>query len=54
MSSKKIIYILMIIGSFIGGYLPVLWGGSGFSVASLFLSAIGGVIGVAVGYKLTN
>ena len=53
MSSKSIVYLLMFIGSAIGGYVPVLWGGSVFSYTSVVTTAIGGTIGVVIGYKLT-
>ena len=41
----------MIIGSSIGGYLPLLWGGSVLSMSSIFLSAVGGFLGIWLGYK---
>lgn len=47
-----LIYLFLFIGSTLGGYLPVLWGGSIFSGASIFWSLIGGVAGIIVGYRL--
>ena len=54
MPSKKVITVGMILGSMIGGYAPVLFGVSGFSFISLFTSAIGAVVGIYVGYRLTR
>jgi len=42
------------VGSIIGGYLPVLWGGSLFSYASLFGNAIGAIIGLIAAFKITD
>jgi uncharacterized membrane protein YeaQ/YmgE (transglycosylase-associated protein family) len=36
----------MIVGSAVGGYLPVLWGGDFFSFSSLILSGVGGILGI--------
>lgn len=42
----------MIIGSIIGGYIPVLFGASALSMWGLLTGAIGGVIGIWIGLKL--
>ena len=42
----------MIIGSVAGGYIPLLWGDSAFSVASVLFSAVGGFLGIWAGYKI--
>ncbi len=49
---KLLIMIFMVIGSSIGSYLPVLWGGNVFSMLSIFLGAAGGFAGIWAGYKL--
>ncbi len=54
MSSKSLIWIGMTIGSAIGGYLPLLWGGSLFSFTSIILTAVGGIAGIWTGYRLSN
>jgi len=43
---RKILWICMLAGSTIGGYLPTLGGYSSFGVISLIGSGIGGVAGV--------
>jgi hypothetical protein len=50
---KKIIMLFMIVGSYAGGYLPVLWGADVMSISSLFFGAIGGFLGIWAGYKLS-
>lgn len=48
------IYIGLTIGSTLGGMIPMLWGDSAFSIASVLLSGVGGILGIIAGYKLTN
>lgn len=54
MNQKSVIWTGMVIGSAIGGYVPVLWGGSVFSLTSVFLTAVGGVAGIWAGFKLSR
>jgi hypothetical protein len=54
MDSKKLIWVGLTIGGFVGGYIPLLWGDSAFSFASIIFSAIGGLAGIWAGYKLSN
>lgn len=44
----------MAVGSVVGGYVPVLWGGSLFSLTSVFLTAVGGIAGIWAGFKLSK
>jgi hypothetical protein len=48
---KKIVIFGMIMGSMVGGYVPLLWGGSVLSMTSILLSAVGGFLGIWIGYK---
>ena len=54
MEDKTIILITTGIGGIIGGYIPTLWSDSSFSIMSLLLSAVGGFLGIYVGYKIVN
>jgi len=54
MSAKSIIYIGAIIGGFIGGYIPAIWGAGYFSFSSIIFSMIGGLVGIYVAFKLTR
>ena len=44
----------MFVGSAIGGYIPMLWGGSLFSFSSIILTAAGGIAGIWLGFKIAN
>jgi hypothetical protein len=50
---RSVIGLCAMGGSFVSGYVPVLWGASGFSVMSLLFGAVGGVAGVWLGARLT-
>lgn len=52
MDRKKLIWFGMTVGSAVGGYMPMLWGGSLFSFTSVILTAIGGIAGIWLGYKI--
>lgn len=52
MSKKSLIMLGMIIGSFIGGYIPIFLGASFLSTWSLVGSFFGGLLGVWITYKL--
>lgn len=52
MERKHLIYIFMAIGSAVGGYLPLVWGGSVFSMTSIVLTAVGGIAGIWLGFKI--
>jgi hypothetical protein len=52
--SKTFIMTGLFVGSIIGGYVPLLWGGSVFSFSSIILSAIGAFAGIWLGFKIAN
>jgi hypothetical protein len=52
MDRNKLIWAGLFVGSSIGGYLPSLWDAGLFSMAGVFGSAIGGFLGIYIGYKL--
>jgi len=41
-------------GSVFGGYVPVLWGASGFSLVSILFGVAGAVAGVWLGVRLSD
>ncbi len=49
---QKLIWFGLAVGSALGSYLPVLWGESVFSMTSVLLSAVGGIFGIWLGYKV--
>ena len=54
MSGKSLIWFGLIVGSSIGGFLPMLWGGSLFGFASVFLTAVGGLVGIWAGFRFAK
>ncbi len=54
MDSKKLTWLGMVVGTSLGGYLPLIWGGSAFSFTSIFLGAAGGIAGIFIGFKLSQ
>jgi len=51
---RSVTGICMLMGSGAGGYLPDLWGGSSWGVASLVFGALGGVAGLFIGLRLSQ
>ncbi|HVZ58288.1 MAG TPA: hypothetical protein VG935_00840 [Patescibacteria group bacterium] len=54
MLTKLIIFIFITIGSLVGGFVPLLWGGSLFSYSGILFSGIGGILGLWIALKLTQ
>lgn len=54
MSRKSLVILGMIIGSLIGGYIPVIFGAGLLSYSSVLGNGLGGIIGVLIAYKLTE
>ena len=51
---KKSVWAGMVIGSTLGGLVPNLWGAGLFSFSAIFLSAVGGILGIYVAYNLAR
>lgn len=51
---KQMIWLGMIVGSTIGGFIPALWGDSFLSFSSIIFSALGAMAGIYLAYKLTH
>jgi uncharacterized membrane protein YeaQ/YmgE (transglycosylase-associated protein family) len=54
MDSKSMTWLLTIVGSVIGSYIPALWGDGVFSLWAIILSAVGAVIGIWIGFNLDH
>jgi hypothetical protein len=52
MDRKKLVWLGFFAGSTLGGLVPGLWGAGMFSFSSILLSAVGGLVGIYVGFKL--
>jgi hypothetical protein len=51
---KTIIMIGMVIGSYAGSCIPLLWGGSFLSMSSILFGGLGALAGIYVAFKLTS
>jgi hypothetical protein len=51
---KTIIMAGMVIGSYAGSFIPLLWGGSLFSMSSILLGGVGAFAGIFIAFKLTR
>lgn len=54
MSRKSAIWGGLTIGSILGGMVPALWGAGTFSMSAVFLSAIGSIVGIWIGFKISE
>ncbi len=54
MARNKIIWLGLFIGSTVGSFIPKLWGSGVLSFSSILLSAIGGILGVWLGFRLAE
>jgi uncharacterized membrane protein YeaQ/YmgE (transglycosylase-associated protein family) len=54
MNSKRLIWLLLIIGSSVGSYIPKLWGAGLFSFSSILFGALGAILGIWIGFKLSQ
>jgi hypothetical protein len=54
MGAKSLIFWGMLIGSVVGGYVPVLFGAGLLSYISILGNGIGALLGIYLGYKLSE
>jgi hypothetical protein len=51
---RSVIMLCAGFGSFVGGYVPVLWGASSFSMMSFLFGAIGAGAGIWAGIRISE
>ena len=51
---RSVVGLCAVFGLIAGGYLPVLWGASSFSLSSILFSVLGGIAGVWIGIRLSD
>ena len=51
---RSVIGACALFGLIVGGYIPVLWGASSFSLTSIAFSVLGGIAGVWLGVRLSD
>jgi hypothetical protein len=49
---KTLIWIGAFVGSTLGGMVPKLWHASFFSLSSILLSTVGGIVGIWAGWNV--
>ncbi len=54
MDRKKLVWIFMTVGGFLGGWIPTFWDSSFISMSGIIGSAIGGFLGIYIGFKLSQ
>lgn len=52
MDRKKLVLFGAIVGGYAGSYIPALWGAGIFSMWGIFLSAVGSLVGIWLGFQL--
>ena len=52
MERQKLVWFGVFVGSALGGFIPTLWGDSAFSMSSVILTAVGGFVGIWLGWKI--
>ena len=50
---RRVVWLFVGAGTVLGGFVPVLWGGSALGLASLVFGSLGGVAGLWLAAKLT-
>jgi len=50
---RRIVWIFVGVGMTVGGFVPVVWGGSALGLASLLFGTMGGAAGLWLALKLT-
>ncbi len=50
---RRVVWLFVGVGTVVGGFVPLVWGGSALGFASLVFGTLGGVAGLWVGLKLT-
>jgi len=54
MKSNILIWIGLFAGSTVGGMISSLWGDGFLTLSSVLLTAVGGFVGIWIGFKLSN
>jgi hypothetical protein len=54
MSTKSLIWIGLFVGSSIGSVIPLLWNAGFFSMWSVILSGVGGIVGIWAAWKFSQ
>jgi hypothetical protein len=50
---RRVVWLFVGVGMVVGGFVPVVWGGSALGLASFVFGSLGGVAGLWLAAKLT-
>jgi hypothetical protein len=50
---RRVVWLFVGVGMVVGGFVPLVWGGSALGLASLVFGSLGGVAGLWLAAKLT-
>jgi len=51
---RRVIWLFVLVGTTVGGFLPEAWGAGSFGGASLIFSLLGGLGGLWLGVRLAS
>lgn len=54
MEYKTLVWMGIVIGGFLGGLIPSLWGAGALSVSGIVFSSLGALAGIWITFKLTH
>lgn len=54
MDTKQIIWIGVLVGSVVGGYIPALWGAGLLSFSGIIFSTLGAFAGLWLAFKVSQ
>lgn len=49
---RRIVWLFVVVGMVVGGFVPLVWGGSALGFASLVFGSLGGVAGLWLAAKV--
>jgi hypothetical protein len=54
MERKKLVWVGVMVGSTVGGFVPSLWDSGFISMSGVIGSALGGILGIYIAWKLSE
>ena len=51
---RSLVMLCAVFGTFVGGFVPALWGNDGLGLQGLLFAAVGGVAGLWLGLRLSD
>ena len=51
---RSVVSLSAVFGTLAGGLVPALWGNNGFGLAGVAFAALGGVVGLVLGLRLSD